>query len=124
MVEFFPATGVYWYPAAKHYVLSKSSNPTQLTGNCVDSFFSKDVLKVSNLKGGGMGRYCPLNHRLISAIQCKVICHPSNSNSQQIFCLYTAFVVEIYSGTKLSTINNVINQKYTSARRGVSKQQF
>ena len=73
MVEFFPATGVYWYPATKHYVLSKSSNPTQLTGNCVDSFFSKDVLKVSNLKGGGMGRYCPLNHRLISAIQCKVI---------------------------------------------------
>ena len=44
-----------------------------------------------------------------------------DSDSQHMFCLYTAFVVEIYSVTKLSTINNVINQKCTSAR-GVSKQ--
>ena len=71
MLEPFPGTGVYWYPANKACIQKAAKNATQLCSICEDVFFSRDVLRVSNLKGGGLRQYKQLDQRITSAITCK-----------------------------------------------------
>ena len=63
MKEVMPGSSIYWYPTQEQYVTSKSSNATQLSSNIISVFFSKDVLAVSNVKGGG-SKYTPLNETI------------------------------------------------------------
>ena len=74
MIEFFPGTSIYWYPANKSCVKASSKNATQLCSSCVDVFFSRDTLRCSNVKGGGIRQYKKLDPRIIAAIICKYKC--------------------------------------------------
>ena len=73
MVEVMPGTGIYWYPASKAHVQAGSKNATQLSSLCLDVFFTRDILRKSNLKGGG-SKYQRLNKEIITAIQSKSTC--------------------------------------------------
>ena len=72
MIEVFAGTGVYWYPANKSLVQTAAKNGTQLCSACVDVFFSRDVLRQSNLKGGGT-KYKQLDRRITAAITCELL---------------------------------------------------
>ena len=81
-------------------------------------FFSRDVLRISNVKGGGIRKYQKLDPRITAAIICKKK-HCMLFDS--FLSYYTAFVCKSYDDTKVSVLNQVINNKCTAARRGVSK---
>ena len=72
MMEVFAGTGVYWYPANKSLVQTAAKNGTQLCSACVDVFFSRDVLRQSNLKGGGT-KYKQLDRRITADITCELL---------------------------------------------------
>ncbi|XP_019855935.1 PREDICTED: uncharacterized protein LOC109584587 [Amphimedon queenslandica] len=103
MIEIIPSSKVYWTEVHKQLVLSKTSSASQLANACVDVFFDKNILSLSNTKGGGTGKYKPLNEDILNGIR--------------------AFVQKNYPGTKLSVINTVINNKCTSARRCISSKE-
>ena len=71
MTEITPGSGVYWYESNKACVTAVGTSGTKLTSACVDVFFTREVLKVSNLKGGGV-MYNKLDPKIVSAIQCKL----------------------------------------------------
>ena len=72
MIEVFPGSGVYWYVGNKQCVQATAQNGTQLVSTMVDVFFSHEVLKTSNLEGGGTKSYKKLDLSIMSAIQCKL----------------------------------------------------
>jgi hypothetical protein len=63
---------VYWYAANKNYALSPTKTAGELTAFLMDTFFSKDVMAVSNMKGGGQKGYKRLNVETINAMRGKV----------------------------------------------------
>lgn len=73
MIELCPGSGVYWYTANKNYALSSSKTAGELTALLMDTFFSKDVMAVSNMKGGGQKGYKQLNVDIISAMRGKAL---------------------------------------------------
>ena len=68
MIEVVPGSGVFWYATNKSYVQGSAKNATQLTSSCMEVFFSRDVLRRSNFKGGGT-KYERLNKDIVAAIQ-------------------------------------------------------
>ena len=68
MIEDTPGLNVWWYPANKQYVQSNSKSGTHLAGACTEVFFNRNILRISNLKGGGT-LYKGLNKDTIGAIQ-------------------------------------------------------
>ena len=69
MIEIIPSSKVYWTEVHKQLVLSKTSSASQLANACVDVFFDKNILSVSNAKGGGTGKYKPLNEDILNGIR-------------------------------------------------------
>ena len=67
MIEVVKGTGVYWGTAHQQLV-NNAATPTKLTSAMVDVFFDKKTLSESNAKGGGGGKYTPLEPTIIQAI--------------------------------------------------------
>ena len=72
MIEIVKGSFVYWYPTQKQFVEAKSTNYSQLSANLLSVFFTKQILQVSNAKGGG-SRYTALNPQIIKALISKVL---------------------------------------------------
>ena len=68
MVEFYPATGIYWSPVHKQ-LADQKSNCKQLTAALLDIFFEREILAESNAKGGGSTGKKPLNATITDAIK-------------------------------------------------------
>ena len=68
MIEVTPGSNVWWYPANKQCVQSNSKSATHLAGACTEVFFTRNILRISNLKGGGT-LYKGLNKDVVGAIQ-------------------------------------------------------
>ena len=69
MIELCPGSNVYWYTANKQCALSSTKSAGELTAFLMDTFFSKDIMAVSNMKGGGQKGYKQLNPEIISAMR-------------------------------------------------------
>lgn len=72
MIEVMSGSGMYRYPSQKQYILSKSTNATQLSANILSIFFNKQTLANSNVRGGG-SKYQQLNEKIIEAITSNII---------------------------------------------------
>ena len=82
MVELHPETGVYWYIGNKNAALSSTKTAGELTAFLMDTFFTKDIMAVSNMKGGGSKGYQRLNPAIINAMRGKLaFCKASLSSS-------------------------------------------
>ena len=103
-------------PANKQCVKSNCKSATHLADACTEVFFSRNVLRVSNLKGGGT-LYKGLNKDIVGAIHGLQLFDCFFFNS----AISLGFVLQQYPETKLSMINQVMNNKCTAARRGVKR---
>lgn len=112
MKEIVDGTGVYWSTSNQQYVTRKSSNETQLTAACIDTFFDKEILMTSNAKGGGRGAYSALNPTIIQAIESKQNLKCFTNITVHII----AYVMKEYAAAKPATIITTINNKCTAAR--------
>ena len=72
MIELHPESGVFWYTGHKNAALSSTKTAGELTAFLMDTFFTKEILAISNLKGGGTKGYKPLNSVIISAMRGKI----------------------------------------------------
>ena len=67
MVEIIRGSNVYWFLSQKEFVDTRYTSFWTLSANLLS--FSKNILKESNVKGGG-SLYKQLNPVIIEALQC------------------------------------------------------
>lgn len=69
MIEVCPGSNVFWYLGNRNTALNNTKTPGELTAFLIDTFFSKEVMAVSNIKGGGKKGYKKLNPVIIDAMR-------------------------------------------------------
>ena len=69
MQEVVEGSGVYWTATHRHCARSSASSASQLVSVMVDIFFDKKTLSVSNVKGGGEGKYTALDSTITGVIR-------------------------------------------------------
>ena len=71
MIEVCPGSNVYWYLGNRNTALNNTKTAGELTAFLMDTFFSKEVMAVSNMNGGGEKGYQKLNPTILNAMRGK-----------------------------------------------------
>ena len=71
MTEVCPGSGVYWYLGNCNTALNNTKTAGELTAFMMDTFFTKEVMAVSNMNGGGTKGSQKLNPTIINAMRGK-----------------------------------------------------
>ena len=69
MIEVCAGSGVFWYLGNKHSALNNTKTAGELTAFMMDTFFTKEIMAVSNMNGGGKKGYQKLNATIINALR-------------------------------------------------------
>jgi len=71
MIEVCPGSNVYWYLGNRNTALNNTKTAGELAAFLMDTFFSKEVMAVSNMNGGGKKGYQKLNPTILNAMRGK-----------------------------------------------------
>ncbi|XP_044183587.1 stress response protein nst1-like [Acropora millepora] len=102
MIEVCQGSNVYWYLGNRNTALNNTKTAGELTAFLMDTFFSKEVMAVSNMNGGGKKGYQKLNPTILNAMRGFV-----QDESQ-------------YGKQAAMAFSKTVQDKCCGARRGVS----